>query len=218
MRTAPKAIIAASAAAGSPSPWLSIVTQDQRKRPVPTPDQLAEWLEAVARDGNRQAFAALFKHFAPRVKSFLMLAGASDALAEELTQETMVNVWRKARLFDPQRASPSTWVFAIARNRRVDFMRRQGNHLLADIDDEAAELPDPAPALDEQVLACENEARIRSAMARLSPEQVHILRLSFFEDQAHPKIAQALNLPLGTVKSRIRAAIGRLRQLLEGTP
>lgn len=198
------------------SPWLSIVPKKERRVPVPTNEDLSGWLKAVAQSGDKHAFAALFKHYAPRVKAFLMLSGASDTLAEDLTQEAMVSVWRKAGLFDPQRASPSTWVFAIARNLRVDFLRRQGNHLLADEDEQANELLDPAPPLDDQVLAREREMRVRSAMARLSPEQMQLLRLSFFEEHPHSRISQELGLPLGTVKSRIRLAVARLRQLLEG--
>lgn len=199
----------------SGSPWLSIVTKEQRRGPVPTSEDLNEWLEAVALSGDRQAFAALFKHFAPRVKAYVMTCGTSDALAEELTQETMVSVWRKAAQFDPSRAAVSTWIFTIARNLRVDHLRRQGNHLLADDEEQANQLPDPLPALDEQVLVREREARLRRAMSSLSKEQAHILRLSFFEEHAHSRIAQELGLPLGTVKSRVRLALGRLRRLLE---
>ncbi|OUM02339.1 sigma-70 family RNA polymerase sigma factor [Variovorax sp. JS1663] len=216
MHTVREPTITAAKPAAQRSPWLSIVTQEHRRGPVPTTEELNGWLRAVAAAADRQAFAALFKHFAPRVKAYLMLCGTSEALAEELTQETMVSVWRKAAMFDPVRAGASTWVFTIARNLRVDYLRRQGNHLLADEGQQAEQLPDPLPSLDEQVLAREREARVRGAMSRLSEEQAQILRLSFFEEHPHARIAQELGLPLGTVKSRVRLAIGRLRRLLEG--
>ncbi|GAA4352384.1 hypothetical protein GCM10023165_41550 [Variovorax defluvii] len=215
MHTVRKPTTTAARPAAQRSPWLSVVTQEHRRGPVPTSEELNAWLKAVAA-ADRQAFAALFKHFAPRVKGYLMLSGTREALAEELTQETMVSVWRKAAMFDPARAGASTWVFTIARNLRVDHLRRQGNHLLADEDQQAEQLPDALPALDDQVLAREREARVRDAMARLSEEQARILRLSFFEEHPHARIAQELGLPLGTVKSRVRLAVGHLRRLLEG--
>ncbi|VTU22266.1 Sigma-K factor [Variovorax sp. PBS-H4] len=183
---------------------------------MPTPEELNALFRAVALAGDRQAFAALFKHFAPRVKAYLMLCGTGEAVAEELTQETMVSLWRKAALFDPDRAGLSTWIFAIARNLRVDHLRRAGNRTVADEDDQASQIPDPLPALDEQVLARQRESRVRAAMSRLSQDQAHILRLSFFEEHPHARIAEELGLPLGTVKSRVRLAVSHLRRLLEG--
>ncbi|WP_307611614.1 sigma-70 family RNA polymerase sigma factor [Variovorax boronicumulans] len=215
MQTAREPMIAGHPAAAK-SPWLSIVTKDQQRGAMPTNEELSGWLQAVARAGDKQAFAALFKHFAPRVKSFLKMCGASDTLAEELTQETMVSVWRKAGTFDPQRSAPSTWIFSIARNHRVDHLRRRGNHLLADEENLTDLVPDPTPSPADQVLAGEREARVRHAMSQLSPGQRQLLHLSFFEEHAHARIAHDLDLPLGTVKSRIRLAVARLRQLLEG--
>ncbi|WP_435511139.1 sigma-70 family RNA polymerase sigma factor [Variovorax sp. LT1R16] len=186
---------------------------------MPTSDELNEWARAIARSGDRQAFAALFKHFAPRVKSYLMRLGTSDSLAEELAQEAMVNVWRKADGFDASRASVSTWIFTIARNLRIDHFRRQGNRLseghASDIGDEV-ELADTLPALDEQLLARQREAGVREAMNRLSPDQLQVLRMSFYEEQPHARIAQELGIPLGTVKSRVRLAMHHLRRLLDG--
>ncbi|WP_077001129.1 sigma-70 family RNA polymerase sigma factor [Variovorax sp. KK3] len=216
MRTARQPAITSARPLASATPWLSIVTKEQPRGFVPSSEELNTWLRAVALAADRQAFAALFKHFAPRVKAYLMLRGASEPLAEELTQEAMVSVWRKAATFDPARAGASTWIFTIARNLRVDHLRRQGNHLLSDDDEQASQMLDPLPALDDQVLAREREARVRKAMSRLSEEQAQILRLSFFEEHPHAQIAQELGLPLGTVKSRARLAISHLRRLLEG--
>lgn len=186
-------------------------------------------LQAVARAGDRAAFGALFKHYAPRLKSFLLRAGTSPELAEELAQETMVQVWRKAASFDPARAQVSTWIYTIARNLRIDAARRDGSGGVmlaafdADDDDPAAQalqhelagLPDAAAQPPEQLDHAQREAGVRHALAQLPPEQAQVLRLSYFEDQPHAEIARALAIPLGTVKSRIRLAVAQLRRLLD---
>jgi len=198
------------------APWLSIVTLHQGRDAMPTSEELNSLAEAVARNADRQAFAALFKHFAPRVKSYLMRLGTSEGLAEELAQEAMVSVWRKAQSFDAGRANVSTWIFTIARNLRVDHFRRIGNRT-AEVDDiDGDETPDTLPQPDEVLLTRQREAGVREAIAQLPAEQVQVLRLSFYEEQPHSQIAEALGLPLGTVKSRVRLAVRHLRRLLDG--
>lgn len=174
--------------------------------------------QALALTGDRQAFAALFKHFAPRLKTYLVRLGTAEGLAEELVQEAMVMVWRKAAQFDPVRASASTWIFTIARNLRVDHFRRIGNQPTGAGDDseEGVDQPDTAPQPEEGLLTRQRESGVRHALKQLAPEQAHVLQLSFFEDKPHARIAQELGIPLGTVKSRVRLAVQRLRQLLPG--
>ena len=182
---------------------------------MPSGGELSAWLQAVAENQDRQAFAAVFRHFAPRVKAYLMRLGSSEALAEELMQEAMVSVWRKAALYDAGHAGVSTWIFTIARNLRVDQLRRKGQLLTVEGDDHDSDaLVDGAPQPDEQLSIREREARLREALRQLSQEQAHILRLSFFEEHPHARIAQELGIPLGTVKSRVRLAIHHLRRLL----
>jgi len=169
---------------------------------------------AVARHRDRDAFAALFEYFAPRLKSYLIRMGAPAAQAEELAQEAMVSVWRKAALFDPERASAATWIFRIARNLRFDAARR--DQLLASFEpglDDAPEAPQTPEAAE---LERQRDERVRTALSNLSPEQLQVLRLSFFQDRPHTEIADELDLPLGTVKSRIRLALQKLRAALEG--
>jgi len=198
------------------APWLSIVTLHQGRDAMPTSEELNSLAEAVARNADRQAFAALFKHFAPRVKSYLMRLGTSEGLAEELAQEAMVSVWRKAQSFDAGRANVSTWIFTIARNLRVDHFRRIGNRT-AEVDDiDGDDTPDTLPQPDELLLTRQREAGVREAIAQLPAEQAQVLRLSFYEEQPHSQIAKALGLPLGTVKSRVRLAVRHLRRLLDG--
>jgi RNA polymerase sigma-70 factor (ECF subfamily) len=173
----------------------------------------AAWIVAIAVQSDRQCFALLFSHFAPRVKSYLLKLGCRPDQAEELAQETLLAVWRKAAYYDPSRASASTWIFTIARNQRIDALRRERHP--EDLAGEPEMIPDaPAPA-DEAISAGEREARIQSAILCLSEEQAEVVRQSFFQDKAHGEISQDLGLPLGTVKSRLRLAMVRLRAQLE---
>jgi RNA polymerase sigma-70 factor (ECF subfamily) len=197
------------------APRLSIVTLERGRGAMPTSEELNELAKAVAAVGDRSAFAALFKHFAPRVKSYLVRLGSPEAAAEELAQETMVSVWRKAASFDADRAQVSTWIFTIARNLRIDHHRRQGGLAVFDDEHEQEDLPDTAPSPHERLSSRERESGVRAALAQLPPEQAHILRLSFYEEQPHASIARELSIPLGTVKSRVRLAVNHLRRLLD---
>ena len=173
----------------------------------------AALIQAVASHADRQAFAELFRHYAPRVKAWLMRSGAPAGVAEELAQETMLMVWRKASLFDGARAGPSTWIFTIARNLRIDRIRRERHpeELLQDPADE----PEEPPQADRLLVAMEREDRVRQAMGTLSAEQADVVRLAFFQDKPHSEIERDLGIPLGTVKSRLRLAMSRLRSALE---
>jgi RNA polymerase sigma-70 factor (ECF subfamily) len=172
----------------------------------------ADMIGAIAAHSDRAAFAVLFGHFAPRVKSYMLRLGAEPSLAEELAQETLLAVWRKAAAFDPAKAAASTWIFTIARNLRIDAARRDRRG--ADPAEDASDAPDPEPTPDAILAASQSEARVRSALLDLPPEQAEVVRLSFFSDKPHAEIAEELKLPLGTVKSRLRLAMGRLRDLL----
>ena len=189
-------------------------------RHMPADDEINTWMRAVAEAADRPAFAALFRHFAPRVKGFLMRAGADEALAEELAQETMIVLWRRASAFDPARAQVSTWIYTIARNLRIDHHRRHAGGATAAPDDwDPEQQPaDAHLAPDELLHAAQRERGVRQALAALPPEQAQMLRLSFYEQHSHDRIAQSLGIPLGTVKSRIRLAVTQLRRILERPP
>jgi len=169
-------------------------------------------LAAIAARGDREAFAALFAHFAPRVKGYLIRLGLPDAQAEELVQETMLTVWRRAEQFDPATNGTAAWIFTIARNLRVDAVRRDR---LAPRLELMAEEPPPPPASDTVIQSVQHTERVRDALATLPPEQAEVVRLSFFDDRPHAEIERALGIPLGTVKSRLRLAMTRLRVLLD---
>lgn len=169
-------------------------------------------IEAVARDRDREAFAALFDHFAPRLKAYLMRAGASAAAADDFAQDAMLTVWRKAELFDPARARAATWIFTIARNRRIDALRKEARPLPVPEIQLAAPEPDRP---DDLYQSREDESRVRTALRSLKPDQVEVIQMAFFQDLSHAEVAQSLALPLGTVKSRIRNAMIKLRDLLD---
>ncbi len=174
---------------------------------------LEEMIEAIARDQSRTAFAGLFAHFAPRLKSYIMRLGTDERTAEEVVQETMLMVWRKAASFDSRQAAASTWIFTIARNKRIDRIRRD-NRPEFDPNDPSLTGPAPEPA-DQPVLRRQQDARLRTAITILPEEQAVLVRMAFFDDMSHREIASEKSLPLGTVKSRIRLALLRLRRELE---
>lgn len=169
-------------------------------------------LIAVATTRDKAAFQTLFEFFAPRIKGFLYRQGTAPDMAEEVVQETMVNVWRKATQFDPARASASTWIFTIARNLRIDLLRKE-NRPTPDVNDPAL-VPDPEPAPHDAMSQEQEAVRLRTAVASLPREQQEVLHLAFFQEKAHPLVAEELGIPLGTVKSRIRLAFRRIRSEL----
>jgi RNA polymerase sigma-70 factor (ECF subfamily) len=186
---------------------------DQPKREAltdPPPEQL---IERIAQFQDKTAFAKLFDAFAPRVKYFLIRNGASPESAEELTQEAFLTIWRKARYFSAQRGTASAWIFTIARNLRIDETRRDKRSQLYAMVNQFDEVDPDRP--DDLVNAQEHARRVRSAMGQLPEEQFEVVRWSFVEGAAHSEIAERLGLPLGTVKSRLRLAMRRLRNSLE---
>jgi RNA polymerase sigma-70 factor (ECF subfamily) len=175
-------------------------------------EALEPLLLAVARDRDRQAFATLFQHFAPRLKAYLLRLGADAGAAEELAQEAMIMVWRRAETFDPAQASVATWIFRIARNKRIDALRRERRPEI-DPDDPCLQ-PEGDPGADRLVERGQADERVRAAIAALPDEQAEVVRMAYFEDKAHGAIAEETALPLGTVKSRLRLAMSRLKKAL----
>jgi len=176
-----------------------------------------EWnalLGRVAANRDRAAFASLFAHFAPRVKAYLLRLGASPAVAEDLAQEALLSLWRKAHLFDPAKASAATWLFTIARNLRIDAIRRERRPEL----DPEDFMPEAAPAADDGLAMAEGEARLRAALKELPADQIQVIEFSFFADKPHSQIAAELDIPLGTVKSRLRLAMARLKRIMGDAP
>lgn len=160
---------------------------------------------------DKKAFRALFTHFAPRVKAFLMRSGADASLAEECAQEVMATLWQKAHLFDPSRASAATWIFTIARNRKIDAIRKMKRPEPEDLPWGPESEPD-----QEDVLALQQEStKLGDAIAQLPQKQRELIEQAYFGDLSHSEIADATGLPLGTIKSRIRLALDRLRHAMK---
>ncbi|ODT65074.1 MAG: RNA polymerase subunit sigma [Pelagibacterium sp. SCN 63-23] len=172
--------------------------------------ELSRDLIAVRDSRDRAAFGRLFDHFAPRIKAMMLRGGLHDVTAEDVVQDVMLAVWHKAGQFDPHRADAAGWIYGIARNRRIDMARRRP---LAQ-PDEMPELESLEPDAD-QIIALQQEARhLAEALARLAPEQVEALRAAYFNDVSHSRISEMTGLPLGTIKSRIRLGLERLRHEL----
>lgn len=177
----------------------------------PPPETL---IARIAQSQDKAAFATLFDAYAPRLKYFLVKQGTNAEAAEELAQEAMLTVWRKAGHYSEDRGSASAWLFTIARNLRIDQARRERRAQLYAMMQEFDDV-DPDRAPDEKVSALEHASRVRSAMDELPPDQLEVVRWSFVEGAAHSEIAERLGLPLGTVKSRLRLAMRRMRKSLE---
>ncbi len=192
------------------------VNRPNRKNGLPTmssTDQ-PDWVSVLLRirdERDEQAFIQVFRHFAPRLKSFLIRSGADNAIAEECVQEVMTTVWQKAALFDPSRASVSTWIFTIARNKRIDVLRRQKRP-------EPEDLPwgPEAEPPQEDVVGMQQETRqLTDALSELPEKQRDLIQKAYFGDMSHSDIAESTGLPLGTIKSRIRLALERLRHVMD---
>jgi RNA polymerase sigma-70 factor, ECF subfamily len=176
-------------------------------------DRFADLMEAVAIHKDKAAYGELFAYYGPRVKAYLMRLGADNALAEELAQDVMVTVWRKADLFDRTQASVSTWLFRVARNKRIDAIRRTTKPEL-DPNDPLL-LPSAPPAADQLITGAERDQLVRAAIVDLPEEQRQLLQQAFYDGLSHREIAEQTGTPLGTVKSRLRLAFLKLRSKLD---
>ncbi|MDO6591908.1 MULTISPECIES: sigma-70 family RNA polymerase sigma factor [Rhodobacterales] len=166
---------------------------------------------AVRNDRDRDAFALLFDHFAPRLKGFIMRTGTGSGQAEEIVQDVMLTVWRKADQFDPERAQVSAWVYQITRNRQIDVIRKENKPLPEELGEDPSAEPDAS-----QILAVEQEAgQLKGALARLKPDQREMIEKAYLGELTHQEISTQTGLPLGTIKSRIRLGLEKLRHELK---
>lgn len=190
-----------------------------QRAPAETTDVLdreaqARLVETIAAHADKAAFAALFRHFAPKIKAYLIKIGTDRGQAEELTQEVMLTVWRKAASFDRRQASVATWMFTIARNRRIDAARKEKRPEVDPFDPML--LPEIPKSADDRIDAATREARIARALKTLPKEQADLVHEAFYLAKSHGQIAEDTRIPLGTVKSRLRLAFARLRRAVEG--
>ncbi len=190
------------------------MTRPSRPETGPASNQhLAHLLGLVAENRDKSAFAALFEHFGPRIKGFMMRKGADSELAEDLAQDTMITVWRKAHMYTLDKGSVSTWIFTIARNRRIDWARRLKGVQFSDITE--LEQPSDDVGADEVVLASQESETVKAAVEKLPADQKQVISMAFMEDMTQQEISQNLGVPLGTVKSRMRLAYQKLSKSLE---
>lgn len=188
-----------------------VVTPMRTKRVKQQLSDQTRWMLAVKDQRDRAAFGLLFDHYAPRLKGFVIRSGAPKAQAEDIVQDVMLTVWRKAHLFDPHRAQVSSWIYQVARNRQIDILRREARPV-------PEELVPPETTEEDgaQILAIEQEANVlREALARLKPGQREMVEKAYLGDLTHAEIKEQTGLPLGTIKSRIRLGLERLRHELK---
>ena len=176
-------------------------------------DNLSSCLENVAKNQDKEAFNILFRHFAPRLKSFLIKAGSTETQAEGVIQEVMLAVWTKSASYDRCKSSVSTWIYTIARNKRIDKLRKDKKHFLSE-SDEGLEIPIKSTQ-ENEIFNAQLSNNIQKYMSNLPDEQSKLLKLSYFYDKTHVDISKELKIPLGTVKSRIRLALTKMRHLVE---
>lgn len=179
-----------------------------------TEDDFCRLIEIIASARDIDAFNRLFRFFAPRLKAYGIRSGASPESAEELVQEAMIAVWRKAHTFDRSKASASTWIFTVARNKRIDLFRRE-NRPEVDVNDPWFATQTSGEA-EKAVERTQLKKMIDGSVGTLPAAQAEILHKAFYEDMSHSAIAEQLGIPLGTVKSRIRLALERLRISFSG--
>jgi len=167
----------------------------------------------IAESQDIGSFKKIFEYFSPRLKSFLMKSGAEESIAEEIIQETMTIIWTKADYYDPKVASPSTWIYTIARNKKIDILRKSRKAILEDI--ETAVLPAVEPKTEENIEHDQKFDLIAQQLDSLPKDQLDLLKMNFFEEKSHGEISELTGIPLGTVKSRIRLALEKIRGKLD---
>jgi RNA polymerase sigma-70 factor, ECF subfamily len=193
---------------------VSALPPKQATRPPAANDaDMRRCLAAIAGRQDKSAFAVLYRHFAPRLKAWCQRQGMAGETAEELAQEALVSVWRRAATFDPTKASVATWIFTIVRNKRIDLLRRENRPELKPEDFDVFMIPETTS--EDAYSMAEDAVQIGRALQQLPAEQKDVLLKAFYEEKSHSEIAAETGLPLGTVKSRIRLALSRLKTGLQ---
>ncbi|WMS88226.1 RNA polymerase sigma factor [Pleionea litopenaei] len=190
---------------------LGLKASKQETSPQQQNDFWISCLIDVAKNGNQMAFQRLFQHFAPKIKTFLLKQGLNVQEAEELMQETFISVWRYADYFEANKGQVSTWIYTIARNKKLDYFRKS-NRQVTTTEMISEDIAVESGNQFSTVIGDE----IKDFLPQLPPEQVEVITKVYFEELSHQKAADALNITLGTVKGRIRSAINNLNKLMRG--
>ena len=177
-----------------------------------SPETANSLLVRVAEKRDEAAFNDLYVHFAPLIKKFLMREGADAALAEDVAQQAMENIWRKAPMFQSDKGNASAWIYRIARNLRIDRFRRE--RVWQPLPENHNEQASPAPLADDVVLTSERQSAVQQALAALPSEQLEVVKLAYLGGMSQSEVAHKLAIPVGTVKSRMRLAYTKLAPLL----
>jgi len=166
---------------------------------------LKDLIFKIAKSQDKASFDKIFKYFAPRIMGYLVSSGTNRAISEEITQEVLSVVWQKAYQFDQKVANVSTWIFTIARNKRIDRVRKNENpyYNLTDLIDS---LYSNSSAQNQEI-----EEGIDDILSELNEEEKKLLKMNFLEGKSHKMISKETKTPLGTIKSRIRSALHKMR-------
>ena len=178
-----------------------------------TRSELAEHLQQIADRQDKQSFACVFTYYAPRVKAYMYKLGCSDSLSEELAQQALLQVWQKAHLFNSQKSAPGTWIFCIARNLRIDRLRKEKHYTYSEY--EMSDIADTSDRADDIINRVEHADLMLQAISELPVDQMQVIHLSFYEGMSHAEISERLEIALGTVKSRMRLAFKKLRNRMD---
>ncbi len=176
-------------------------------------EQLSNCLSEIALHQDKSAFNTIFNYFAPRLKSYLIKVGSTETQAEGVIQEVMIAVWTKASSYDNNKSSVGTWIYTIARNKRIDKIRKDKRHYLSE-SDEGLEIPVQSTQ-ENEIFSSQVSASLKKQIENLPEDQGKLLKMSYFYDKTHADISEELSIPLGTVKSRIRLALTKMRHLVE---
>jgi len=192
---------------------LKLVSTDDHNSAIELAKHHRDLIALVGAKQDRAAFQALFEHFAPRIKAVMLKGGVNMMQAEDLMQDVMMTVWRKSAQFSPDRGTVSAWIFTIARNARIDLFRKASSRPYDDVYE--MEIAADDQSSDDAMLQIEREECVSAALEDLPQDQREVIQLAFIADMSQSEIAKKLSLPIGTVKSRMRLAYGKLKGKLE---
>lgn len=167
----------------------------------------AQCMANIAQRRDKQSFMALYDHFSPRVNAYLLGQGVDAAQAEDLSQEALLTLWKKAHLYKPEKAAVSTWLFRVARNLWIDRLRKQRR-----VAYESDDLLDSVAAEQQPQAVAADGDRLQAVLDSLPRNQAQAVYMSYYEGKSHSEIAEETGMPLGSVKSCLRLAMRTFRQ------
>ena len=165
-------------------------------------------VKKISEEKDEKAFSQIFDFIAPKINAYFIKNNLKNEYSEELTQDVLSTIWTKAHLFNPEKSKFITWSFTIARNKKIDFYRKTEKNIPND-EDVRDFLYKNNSSNDYEI-----ESTINKIREELDENQQKLIKMSFFDQKSHKKIAEELEIPLGTVKSRIRATLNKMQKYL----